>query len=128
MSCQSKNIDISFDVKTANLSFIDNTDLSTILNNLLDNAVESAEKSKGRKISVSIFSKSNSMQVLKISNSCDTAPSLENKKLLTTKSNKELHGLGISSVSKTIKKYDGLLDWVYDDSNNTFEITVIFSI
>ena len=43
--CENKSIAISFSVKTANLSDIDNTDLSTILNNALDNAVQSAERS-----------------------------------------------------------------------------------
>ena len=49
--CANKNIKITFNVKTANLIDIDNTDLSTILNNALDNAVEAAEKSSNNSIS-----------------------------------------------------------------------------
>ena len=46
--CESKNIAFSVDVKTANLHYIADTDLSALLNNLLDNAVEAAEKSGER--------------------------------------------------------------------------------
>lgn len=44
-------------MKTANLIDIDNTDLSTILNNALDNAVEAAEKSINKMVSVDIYTK-----------------------------------------------------------------------
>lgn len=55
--CANKNIKITFNVKTANLIDIDNTDLSTILNNALDNAVEAAEKSINKMVSVDIYTK-----------------------------------------------------------------------
>lgn len=55
--CENKSIAISFSVKTANLSDIDNTDLSTMLNNALDNAVQSAERSECKNISVDIYTK-----------------------------------------------------------------------
>ena len=37
--CESKNIQFDIDVKTANLSYIDDVDLSTLMNNILDNAI-----------------------------------------------------------------------------------------
>ena len=40
------NINLEVSIKTANLDYIDDSDLSTLLNNLLDNAVESAKQSK----------------------------------------------------------------------------------
>lgn len=126
--CQSKKIKISFDTKTANLDFMEDIDLSNVMNNLLDNAVEAAEKSSEKKIAVSVYSKNSTMQIIKIINSCDTAPKVSNHKLLTSKNNKSLHGLGLTSVKNTLKKYDAILDWSYDDSNNSFETTIIFSI
>lgn len=121
--CSGKNIDISFEVKTANLSDLDNTDLATIMNNLLDNAVEAAEQCEKKKIEVSIFAKPE-FEVIKIENSCERSPSISNKKLLTSKKDKDLHGLGIESIIRTVKKYNGIFDWIYSDKNKIFETTV----
>lgn len=121
--CTNKNIEITFNVKTANLIDIDNTDLSTILNNALDNAVESAEQSSEKKISVDIYTKK-LFEIIKIQNSCDRAPITANKKLLTSKKEKTLHGFGIESIERTINHYDGLFDWSYNESNKVFEITI----
>lgn len=126
--CQSKRMKISFDTKTANLDFMEDVDLANVMNNLLDNAVEAAEKSSEKRISVSVYSKNNTMQIIKIINSCDTAPKVSNHKLLTSKKNKSLHGLGLTSVKNTLKKYDAILDWNYDEVNKSFETTIVFSI
>lgn len=53
--CESKGIKFSIDVKTANLSYIDDVDLSTLINNLLDNSIKAAEKSKNSFIQINIF-------------------------------------------------------------------------
>ncbi len=121
--CANKNIEITFNVKTANLMDIDNTDLSTILNNALDNAVESAEQSTSKRISVDIYTKE-LFEIIKIQNSCDSVPITSNKKLLTSKKEKELHGFGIESIMRTIEHYDGMFDWGYDEKNKFFEVTI----
>ena len=125
--CQGKGIKIDFDVKTANLSSVSPTDVSTIINNLLDNAVESAEQSKAKTISVSIFKKQG-FEILKIQNSCDTKPQTKNGNLLTTKKEKQLHGYGTQSVIKTINKYDGMFDWEYSEGEKIFTATVALPI
>ncbi len=121
--CTNKDIEIIFNVKTANLIDIDNTDLSTILNNALDNAVESAEQCFEKKISVDIYTKE-LFEIIKIQNSCDSVPLTSNKKLLTNKKEKELHGFGVESMVRTIEQYDGMFDWNYDEINKFFEVTI----
>lgn len=121
--CTNKNIKVTFNVKTANLIDIDNTDLSTILNNALDNAVEAAEQSINKMISVDIYTKK-LFEIIKIQNSCDMAPIIENKKLLTSKSEKSLHGFGIESIERTVNHYGGVFDWLYDNKNKIFETTI----
>lgn len=124
--CESKNIDIHFDTKTANLSFIEPTDLTAMLNNLLDNAVEASEKSQNKSIFVKFFTKNNSMQVIKITNSCNTAPNTQNSDLLTIKKDKNTHGLGLKSVKKIVNKYNGSFEWEYKKEENLFEVCIIF--
>ncbi len=120
--CQGKGIKIDFDVKTANLSGVSPADISTIINNLLDNAVESAEQSEKKAISVSIFKKQG-FEILKVQNSCDTKPQTKNGNLLTTKKEKQLHGYGTQSVIKTLNKYDGMFDWDYSENEKIFTVT-----
>ena len=124
--CESKQIHIYFDTKTANLSFIEPTDLTALLNNLLDNAVEAAEKSAEKEIIVKLFTKNNSMQVINLTNSCNAEPSAKNKDLLTIKKDKNLHGLGLKSVKRIVDKYNGSFEWVYKKEKKTFEICIIF--
>lgn len=122
--CQIKNIRFSFDVKLCNLNFVDNYDLVAILNNLLDNAVEAAVNSQKAFISLS-SNYTNTYAVITISNSCDNPPITSNNKLTTTKENKAKHGIGIKSVKKTLKNYDGDLEWEYNKSEKVFITTVM---
>lgn len=124
--CESKNIKIEIDSKTANLSYIDDVDLSTLMNNLLDNAVEAAEQAKNGYIQIYIFSKNDLYDGLIIRNSCVNSPETNSGELKTTKRNKKLHGIGVRSIKKIIKKYNALYDWKFDKSKNIFETDIVF--
>lgn len=113
--CESKNIKFDIDVKTANLNYIDDVDLSTLMNNLLDNAVEAAQNSTEKYIKINIFSKNKLYDGLVIKNSCDVPPKEESGELKTTKSNLKFHGIGTSSIKKIIKKYNSVYGWKYDN-------------
>lgn len=124
--CESKNIRLSVDVKTANLAYVRDSDLSTLINNLLDNAVEAAEQANERFIQVYIFSKGTMHDGLVIINSCAVSPKAENGELTTTKHNKKMHGVGTKSIRKTLKKYNAVYGWKYDDDLKIFETDIVF--
>ena len=124
--CESKNIKISFDSKTSNLAFIEPTDLSALLNNLLDNAVEAAEKTEEKFIEVKFFAKNNSMQVINITNSCNVIPRIKNESFISTKTDTQLHGFGTKSIKKVVEKYNGSIDWTYNEEEKFFRICIIF--
>ncbi len=119
-----KDISFSFDVKLSNLSYIDNFDLVTILNNLLDNAFEAAEKSSKKRVSIET-DRRNHYEVIIITNSCDQEPIIKEDHLITTKKEKTIHGLGLKSVSEALKKYDGDIDWEYSKDKKQFISTVM---
>ena len=123
--CESKDIHFETDIMTDNLSFFDGYDISSLFNNILDNAVESAEKSNDRFISLSISTSLNSYRKIMIINSCDSEPETKNGKLITSKSDKSTHGLGTKSISKIVNKYDGELQWDYNGNEHTFKLTII---
>ncbi len=124
--CAIKKLNFTFDTRLKNLEYIENYDLVTILGNLLDNALESAEQSQNREITLSTDCR-NGYDVLIITNSCDIEPKSLNNKLITTKADKKLHGIGLKSVAKTLLKYNGDFDWDYDEQNKIFTATVMMS-
>ncbi len=126
--CEEKNIELEIDIVTDNLSIMNNNDISSLFNNLLDNATESAEKSENKKMLIQITNVMNSYRKISVINSCDTAPDTKNGELVTTKKNKEAHGLGTKSIKKIVDKYDGELDWEYDESSKQFKFTILIPI
>ena len=119
------NLQFETEIHSSNLSFIADNDLTSIFNNLLDNAVEAAIKSKERKINLSINS-FGSMLTIDLTNSCDKAPVLKHDKLISTKQEQGMHGYGFKSITKAVKKYSGDIEWDYNETDKTFNISIIF--
>lgn len=85
-------------------------DLSVILGNLMDNAIEAASKSKNeKKINVSIDLDRNVLYI-NISNSFDGVLNYKNGKLSTTHMDKENHGLGLNSIRRSVDMYNGTME------------------
>lgn len=126
--CSINNIKFHFDVRNNNLIGLEYHDTVSILGNLLDNAIEASVKSKERYISFETDFR-NDYSVIIISNSCDTQPQFDdNNTLTTTKKNKLLHGLGLRSVKKTIKKYEGDLAIEYNSDEKMFVVTIMLDL
>lgn len=120
--CKDKNIKFSILSLNENLSFISDYDISAILDNLLRNAIESSEKEKNPYISLSLES-DNKFHKIILKNSCSTKPIEEKNNLVTTKSNKNIHGYGMKSVLIALKNYNGELEWVFN--NDEFKIIIL---
>ena len=123
LECEKKGLHFEYDVKVCNLGDIDDIDLVTILGNLLDNAIEAAEKSQEKTVYLET-SLRNAYQVIVIQNS--SLPPRESYGLLhTSKPDQSMHGFGLKSVAKCLKKYQGDLHWDYDEDNHLFTMTVM---
>ncbi len=124
--CKNNGVCLNIEVKTANLAYISESDLSVLINNLMDNALEAAKNSSEKSIDFSLRNVNN-FDVLSISNSCDQAPRHIGKKLMTTKSSKEQHGFGTRIIEKYAAKINAKYDWFYDEKAKSFNSTVIFN-
>ena len=124
--CETKQIELHTDFRTANFTYIEDYDLVTVFGNLLDNAVEAAEKAEERYITVQTAQK-NTYDVVVIKNSCAVPPHTENRELQTTKARRELHGLGLKSVAAVLQKYGGDYDWCFDSAKMQFCVTVMIA-
>jgi sensor histidine kinase regulating citrate/malate metabolism len=81
---------------------ISSVDFAVILGNLLDNAIEASSNEENPFIEVKI-KPIEKFLVIAISNKYTKSDTFLN----TTKSDKDFHGIGINSVKKTVKNYDG---------------------
>ncbi len=123
--CKDKHIKLDTYVFNENLSFISDYDLSAILDNLLSNAVESAEKEENSYVSLTLERDERFSKIL-IKNSCSVKPIEDGTNLVTGKQNKNIHGYGMRSVNKTLKNYEGELEWTYE--NNEFKTVILIPI
>nr|WP_243273020.1 sensor histidine kinase [Drancourtella sp. BSD2780061688b_171218_E11] len=100
-------------------------EISTLFSNLLDNAIEACEKIQDdrRWIQLNIMRKSG-MLYITISNSIKGRPLEKEGKLITNKQNHQLHGYGIKSVQKIVRKYEG--DFSYQIRESEFIVTITF--
>lgn len=106
---------------------IRSVDLTTILGNLLDNALEAAEMAPEhlRFLHLTVR-RINAMLIIKIENGYGEAPTQENGNLLTSKMDKALHGWGLKSVQTAAERYDGVINTEYADDIFKTVVTLSF--
>lgn len=92
---------------------VGDVDLITMLGNLLDNAIEAAEKCPpgAREICVHIFQGNKHFLMIQIENSICREPVRENNLFVSTKKNPEKHGIGLKNVRKVVSRYGGVLEY-----------------
>lgn len=107
------------------MNYINDVELSIILNNALDNAVESAKSSIDKIIEISIRH-INNIDLVSIINSCDEKPVHKDVFLETTKSNSKKHGFGSRIIERHTKTNNGEYEWFYDEKEKRFHLSLIF--
>lgn len=125
--CREKNIDFSCSVQPLENIKIDVVDLSSLLSNLLDNAVEAAVQTTEPFVRLTI-AKYNAYYTICVENSYKGKEFLKESMgvLISTKSDKALHGYGTQIISDIAQKYDGSYSW--EAQENRFISTVIMVI
>ncbi len=101
-------------------------DLSVVLGNLLDNAIEASCASPEKKLKVSVELDRNVLYI-HIANSFSGALSYSNGEYITTKTDKERHGMGLNSVKKSLEKYNGAIE-LHHTRNIFFADVLIYNI
>ena len=119
-----KKVQFTYDTRLTNLTNVDIYDLVSILGNVLDNALEAAEKSKAKYIHFYTDYRNN-FDIIVVKNSCDTEPVSSNNVLKTTKTNTHFHGFGLKGLKKTLKKYKGDYSWEYNSQTREFITTIM---
>lgn len=103
---------------------IDAYDSCTIFSNVLRNALEAAEETEEKIISVECrYNDKNIIIVVK--NSFNYEGNNANVLLKTRKGNVDYHGYGLENVKESIAKYNGILD--IDTKDGVFILTIVFN-
>lgn len=121
-------IDVTADILVPDaISKVDCGDLSVILGNLIDNAIEAAKECERDKRIVISMGVTRGELVIDICNTYDKEPKTDRQgNFLTGKEDRGNHGFGIKSVQKAVKKYDGNV--LFQTKEGIFEATVIINI
>lgn len=90
-------------------------DLCIILSNLLDNAIEAEKKEQEKEVRLSIVTYGNYLRIT-IQNTITESVLQKNKALRTSKPNARLHGYGIQSITETVQKHDGMMEFYEEDN------------
>lgn len=124
--CEKNGIDFYAEARNSNLSFIENSDLTSLLSNLFDNAVEAAKGVPNASIRFTTKKEKN-FYTLSVVNTSSHAPKSSGERLITTKKNSSIHGYGSKSIERTAKKYNGICSWDYNEKDKSFHYNIIFN-
>ena len=113
--CTQKKIYIEVNVMKDALVDFDTVDTCILFGNLLDNAIEAAENTIKKRITVDIKIEGEYLSVL-ISNSINDSVLKNNQQLMTSKEDKSMHGIGIKTIKNIVNKYDGMIQF-FEESN-----------
>lgn len=125
--CESKGITFTYHIEPLEEIRIESVDLSSLLSNLLDNAIEAAQKTSNGYINIEIF-KYKAYYGICVENSFMGKDTIVHSglQLLSTKSNSVMHGYGTQIIEDVAQKYDGDTSWNADGEN--FKVNVLLKI
>ena len=97
--------------------------MTVILGNLLDNTINEVKKlEENRYISINIKYTKGCLMI-KVNNSYNGIINEKEGVLSTTNKNKGDHGIGLKNIKSVLEKYNGTIDFEYDDDN--FKTTLL---
>jgi len=120
--CLNNNIDFQLE---QDFPYMEITDyhLVTILCNIIDNATTAAAKVKNGTVSLILRQVDSYLEIICNNNHCEDIQKRRGLFLTTNAQNKEIHGLGIASVQKSVDILGGKIDIQY--TTDTFIVSVL---
>lgn len=116
------NVEADFNIAVPSEIKISDFDLNVVLGNLLDNSLEAMERlseNERKRLSIDISCKQGVFKMI-IGNTFDGSTFTKGK---TNKNDSANHGIGLISVERTIKKYDGFMKT--EISDDWFEVCLM---
>ena len=125
--CEKNSIQFFVDIRTGTVSFLNIEDIASLFGNLLENAVEAATGIEDAYVELSVKNNGSECLMISMINSCNWAPELNSSgDYISRKRDKRKHGLGMKSIRKIAKKYNGTLNSFYNEEDQTFHTMITF--
>ena len=121
-----RNIRVEYEIDISDSLPVENFDLTCILGNLMDNAVEAAERAEKRRITFRMEYRDRGFFLFEIRNTYAGKIIINDNTLLTTKRNAQEHGLGLKSVSWAIRKYNGSMRFLHSEGMFGVSVRLFF--
>lgn len=123
--CEENQISFVYDIAIPEKLKIDNVDLTLVLENGLNNAIESLKKEKSENRILDLKMKLiNEFLLIKIQNYVSDMIIINDYKIETSKKDKKHHGYGLNIVKSIVEKNNGDFK-IYSENNNfIFEIAL----
>lgn len=109
-----KDVQIKIAGYAGDFSDIKETDLTCLIGNIIDNAIEGVSDVPEKRIEL-YFNQKNNARIIICQNTVSHSVLASNPSLLTTKSQKDEHGLGHKIIAKIVADYNGMLDYYEED-------------
>lgn len=127
--CKVKGITLHLDVRDNCTSFLDAPSITTLFGNLLSNAVEAACVSNEKLIELSVIRNVQQSNILvSVINACDTAPIPDRNGRFQTRKQTGIHGIGLNSIDRVVRKYNGISTMYFDKDEKKFHHIIHFPI
>jgi len=108
--CENKKIYFEYELSLLPEIKVDYADISSVISNLFDNAIEAAEKTHNPFIKLKITEHGSYINIF-IKNRCKDIEVSENNSLITGKEDADNHGFGTQIIKEISEKYDGTYSW-----------------
>lgn len=126
--CDKLGVKMNIDIRSADFGFMSEPDETALLDNLLENAVEAAENTENGFIDFSAFVRKNKYLSIRLTNSVKNIITVKNNRIASSKKSDSIHGTGLKSIHRVVKKYDGEMNMSFNEDDMTFTSNVVFEI
>lgn len=126
--CDKLGVKINIDIRRTDFGFMSEPDITALLDNLLENAVEAAQNTDNGFIDFSMFVRKNKYLSIRITNSVKNIIAVKNNRIASSKKSGSIHGTGLKSIQRVVKKYDGEINMCFNEGDMTFTSNVVFEI
>ena len=126
--CKSRGIDFNLVCEKLPKINVSEIDLSSLISNILDNAVTAAEKTDNPRVTLKIFVRGDYLNIVSENTYSNIIKKCDEGKLttfLSTKCNSNEHGFGTRIIGEIAQKYDGAC--VYEYENGLFKMNVMIN-
>ena len=126
--CDKFGVKMNIDIRSADFSFMSEPDITALLDNLLENAVEAAQNTENGFIDFSAFVRKNKYLSIQLTNSVKNIVAIKNNRIASSKKSDAIHGTGLKSIKRVVKKYDGEINMKFNEDDMTFTSNIVFEI